>query len=486
MEEFPTEILERILSYLQLETLEVLFNVCTRWADIICRRHFQPFLASQEYNVVKNMEREGWSKATSDCSLIRTTYFKVRELERNWESVSPSVVTGSLGEYAAGDTSSRISCCLSYGDKVYLGRQDCSIEVFSISNMQRLHFLESEETDTDQVPGVLSRGCNMVLHGSTLAATNSQRTKVLLYALESDQLVGSISNRLSYIYGLALCDKLLVVLSGWCILSWRVDSARPEQVRGRFLGMFPDFQPTEEFQNWLEVHSAVSNNHWLVTRATRLRNTGGGSISFLHTRRIGPDGHLGPVQRPAETMFPESVVEVTDLILNQDDLLAALVVEKCKEVGDATLPLRHSVQITCLSSGALIASLSSENLFSSVHVPICWLEHWLYLKVVPTPFPDELDVLDDGESDDLTVSLERWNLKSGLKERNVNIKITSGNDQLILQQSRLIVISTKFSNRAEVEASYYFDDDIEEEIPPKFSSKVAILNFWKSNTSVNL
>jgi len=480
MEYIPTEVLERILSYLQLETLEVAHRVCSRWAQLINRRHFQPFLASQDYNIVKSLEKEGWSGDVDDDSLIQSSYTKVRELERNWSGVSPRRRVESLGEYSVGDTSAKISCVTEFRDKLYLGRQDSQIEVFSLASLARMYMLESEESQENlEMPGVLSRGCNLVRSSCTLACTTSTRSKVLLYSLETDELVGAISNKLSHVYSLALTDRLLVCLSGWCLLSWRVDTNRPETVRGKFLGMFPDFQPTEEFQNWLEVHSAVINRFWLVTRATRLKNNGEGSVSFIHCRRIGPDGHLGPVLRPNDTMYPESVVEVTDLKLNDKDLLASLVVEQCPgRVAEAPMLLRHSVQITNLSSGDIIAALSSENLFTSVHVPVCWIEDWLYLKVVPTPFPDDLDII-DAEVDDSCVSLERWNLKSGLKEKNMHTKISSGNDHLILQQSRLTIISSKFSNSAEVEASYYNDEEFPEEVHPKFTSKVEILDFWK-------
>ena len=60
--------------------------------------------------------------------------------------------------------------------------------------------------------------------------------------------------------------------SGWCCFSWRIDTDKPDTVRGRFQGVCPDFEPSELYQNWLEVHSAAINQDYLVTRAMRVEN----------------------------------------------------------------------------------------------------------------------------------------------------------------------------------------------------------------------
>ena len=43
-------------------------------------------------------------------------------------------------------------------------------------------------------------------------------------------------------YSLALAPRLLVCLSGWSILAWRVHTEKPDVVRGQFQTALPDLQ----------------------------------------------------------------------------------------------------------------------------------------------------------------------------------------------------------------------------------------------------
>merc|ERR1712110_214640 len=81
------------------------------------------------------------------------------------------------------------------------------------------------------------------------------------------------------------------------------------------MGLCPDFEPSDQYQNWLEIHSAALNSDYLVTRATRtLVNPAPANVSqtrsriFLHVRRIGPDGFIGPLLRPNDTALDFNVV----------------------------------------------------------------------------------------------------------------------------------------------------------------------------------
>ena len=49
----------------------------------------------------------------------------------------------------------------------------------------------------------------------------------------------------------------------------------PERVRGEFMGSMLDFEPDDNFENWLEAHEVAVNTNWLVTRASRMRILGG-------------------------------------------------------------------------------------------------------------------------------------------------------------------------------------------------------------------
>ena len=48
----------------------------------------------------------------------------------------------------------------------------------------------------------------------------------------------------------------------------------PENVRGEFMGSMLDFEPDDNFENWLEAHEVAVNSNWLVTRASRMRLLG--------------------------------------------------------------------------------------------------------------------------------------------------------------------------------------------------------------------
>ena len=60
METLPVEIVERIFTYLDLDTLDIVISVCVSWSKIITRRHFHPYLAAKEYSFGKYLARNCW------------------------------------------------------------------------------------------------------------------------------------------------------------------------------------------------------------------------------------------------------------------------------------------------------------------------------------------------------------------------------------------------------------------------------------------
>jgi F-box-like len=106
MESLPAEILEKIFSYLDLKSLELLVPTCQRWSDIIALRFYQPALAAQSAAVRRQLAAGGWQAAGKNSpALIRRLYRKVfHELPRRWRgvegghlsSVGPEII---LGEY---------------------------------------------------------------------------------------------------------------------------------------------------------------------------------------------------------------------------------------------------------------------------------------------------------------------------------------------------------------------------------------------------
>jgi len=223
----------------------------------------------------------------------------------------------------------------------------------------------------------------------------------------------------------------------------------------------------------------VINSLWLVTRATRIRTNGTRSLSFVHCRQVGADGHIGPVLRKETAAMPEKVAEVTDMVLNDTNLLATLMVVK-PEPSSEEMPgagsQQHVIEVTDISSGNIVSSLSSESLFSSVRMPVSWRGDWLFVKVVPKPY-SAAEVGHQQDNDDFHLSLGRWNVRTDQMENIAYAKVGSCNDLVSVEAARLTVVSTEL-NVSELE----FDIDMEEaflpEIAPKFTTKVEVYNFW--------
>lgn len=495
MDLLPTEVVERILSYVDLETACGLENVCNRWYYIISRNHYQPYLIRQEHCIVQNLIKEGWKTTSTDPDLISRLFRKVMfSLPDLWRIGKPQIQEKLVSEFFPGEMGCRVSDLAMYKKHLYLGFDTCEVKVYSLDTLESLYSLETQEEEED-VMEHLARGCQLVSHGRTLAVTSSARDKVKLYNMDTDEMVGEIETRLGPIYNIAMTDRLLVCLSGWSCLSWRIDSSRPDTVRGQFRGLFPDFLPTDEFQNWLEIHAAVININWLVTRATRVQTQPGArTISFLHCRKLGPDGHIGPVLRPEQAAMPETVVEVNTMALNSTSLLATLVMMKPTQSTNppANNPLHHVIEVTDISTGDLLASLPSQSILSSVKMPVCWRNEILFVKNVPNPNITELIYKDEGEeeSNDFEVSLAQWNVRSGEVEEILHAKVDSASDLINVESSRMVIVSTKFNPCSNLPGVEYNTDmetlaalelNLDQAFSPKMSTKVEVHDYWHAS-----
>lgn len=493
MDSIPTELLEKILSYLALPALTTLSHVCTRWREVITRRHFQPFLLNQEFSIKKQMMLEGWSRSGEDGPLARHLFWKVyKRLEEAWSSATPARRESVVGVFSPGDSPShRVTDMLVFKDKLYLAMEGCAVNVHQLGDFQHVDTLEGGE---DVAAEHLTRSCQLVRHCNTLAVSSPGRDKVRLYNCETDDLVGEIETRLGPIYNLAINSRLLVCLSGWSCLAWRIDSSRPETVRGQFQGMIPDFQPSEEFQNWLEIHAAVINNSWLVTRATRMRTQVGEgltrAVSFIHVRRVGPDGHIGDPINAGHEAMPDNVVELSSMTLSEESMLAVLVIVK-----GAGLPvhgvqsLGYVIQVLDVSTGSLVASLPTDSILASVQMPVCWTRGKLLVKIVPKPVGGFYS--SEETEDDYQISLASWDVKSNQLTSVPGAQVGSSMDLISVELARLVVVSTKFSHRplshveydTDLETLAHMEADLNPENGPKFTVKVELFDFWNLGES---
>ena len=496
LETLPAELLERILQWLELTCLVRMSQVNSRLRELVALRHYQPFLLAQEFSVTKQLRSSGWSEQCEDPQLIINLFWKVsRGLRVAWTEGRPSQREKVVGIWIPGDPGSyRVTDTALYRDKLYLGLETCSVDVYDLERLERLHSLEGSEAPLAGADH-LTRSCQLALCQNTLAVSSADRRKVRLYNCDSDEMVGEIETRLGPIYNLAINNRLLVCLSGWTCLSWRIDASRPDTVRGRFQGMFPDFEPSDEFQNWLEVHAAVMNPNYLVTRATRTRilhheaQSAPRSVSFIHVRRLGPDGFIGPVLRPGDTALDQSVVEVNTMCLSDTNLLALLVMSRQESESQAGVYyLRYIIQVMDIDTGNILAALPTQSILSSVQMPVCWRDGKLYVKIVPKPEGGFFSGSDEDEV--YQVSLACWDLEADSLNTVPAVQISSSSDHVNIEQSRLVVISTKFSHRpfnsfeADInletvaELEQFNPHNTNPETGPRFTVKAALYDFW--------
>jgi len=489
MECIPTELLERILSNLDLHDVAPMSHVCSRWREVITRRHFQPYLLDQEFSVKKQLRTAGWNQLCQDDTLIRFLFWKVyKQLDNAWGRSNPTRKESIIGVFSPGDAPSRrVTDMVVFRDKLYLAMEGCVVNIHDLNNFQQVDTLEADENVVEEH---ITRSCQLVMHSTTLVVSSPGRDKVRLYNLETDELVGEIETRLGPIYNLAMNNRLLVCLSGWSCLAWRIDSSRPETVRGQFQGMIPDFQPSDQFQNWLEVHTAVINNHWLVTRASRMRTQVGDgvnrAVSFLHVRRVGPDGHIGdPINSDQEAM-PDSVVEMSSMTLSEENLLAVLVIVKGGLAIGGVQHLGYVIQVLDISTGTMVASLPTESILASVQMPVCWFKEKLFIKIVPKPVGGFYSSEEGEDEDDYQISLAYWDIRSNKLTSVPGAQVSSSTDLISREEARLVVVSTKFTHRplshvefdTDLETLAQMEADLNPENGPKFTVKVELYDYW--------
>ena len=94
------------------------------------------------------------------------------------------------------------------------------------------------------------------------------------------------------IYDLAASTTHIICLASWSLIVWKL----PEQFSNSLVSLhispiiLHDFEPVQEFQNWLECHTVEMNSTYVVTLATRIRfppgNGGSQSESFINVRKF--------------------------------------------------------------------------------------------------------------------------------------------------------------------------------------------------------
>jgi len=495
MENLPTEVVEKIFSFLDISLLASFSHVCSRWREIVTNRHFQPYLCHQDFSVRKKLLECGWNPLCTDSFLIRTLFWKVfKRLKVSWRQNNPTVTTQLVGVFGPENASNqRVTDMAVFRDKLYLAMEGCVVKVHDLDDFEFLHSLEEGEEPHEGGGEHVTRTCQLVLDNNTLAVSSSSRDKVKLYNCQTDELVGEIETRLGPIYNLAMNNRLLICLSGWSCLAWRIDSSRPESVRGQFQGIIPDFQPSNQFQNWLESHVAVINSNWLVTRATRIRTnvTDGNnrSVSFLHVRRIGPDGHLSEPLPQYSTSMQENVVEMNSMTISDDKFLAILAMIKEDSVsGSGRSNLKYVIQVIDLGSSEVVASLPTDSILASVQMPVCWKNDKLIIKIVPKPVGGFYSTDEEEDESGFQISLASWDVDHNKMVSIPAAKVGSSTDLIVVEDARLVVVSTTFTLTplshleydSDLETLAHMEADFNPENGPQFTVKAEMYNYWNT------
>ena len=179
------------------------------------------------------------------------------------------------------------------------------------------------------------------------------------------------------VYSLALGPRTLVALSGWAVHQWTLDCFNPSSVSPTIQASFLDLPSIDGGQSWLEAHSALLSRDFLVTRATQLLGAPATAACYLQVRRVcSVTGVVSPsILRPESSALATDVLEMSDMALSTDGLLATLTMER----RDGTP--RYVVRIQDCDSGDLLAVLPQTDILASVQVfindfsihPICTL-----------------------------------------------------------------------------------------------------------------
>jgi hypothetical protein len=358
----------------------------------------------------------------------------------------------------------RVADIASYRDKLYLAcwrqPEGCTVRVYCLASLARRPDLAAGEADGEAAaPGPGPRSCQLAQHGRTLAVTAPDRHTVRLYDCATDALVGQVESGLGPVYSLALARRTLVCLAGWQVSSWSLDSARPGQPEAQ--GAFPDFQPSGQFQSWLEAHGAALGSGFLATRATRLSvGARPPAACFLQLRRLQPaTGALLPaVLRPGTAALGPRVLELADMCLGEEGLLATLTMER--PAAGPNTP-HYLVRVTNCETGEPVAELQQTDILSSVQMPVCWRDGHLYLKVVPQLAGEG----GGGEEEEFLVSLARWEPVAGVVTALSRPALPSSSALLTLETARIALLSTELV--------------VNQQEEPGFIVTLQVFDFWE-------
>ena len=363
METLPVEIVERIFTYLDLDTLDIVVSVCVSWSKIITRRHFHPYLAAKEYSFGKYLARNGWTLCCSDVGLITKLFRKVRQSPPvAWVISKPTVRTKILYQ--------RLDSMLSvwsmvYKDKLYVSNVQRKVEVYSLETLEMMYCLEIEENKVEYEYSCcqLSRHDIFGLvstHAKDLSKSECRRSsyKIWLFNLESVKLIWRIETKEPFLC-LVMNNTMLVGLFGSSCCSWMIASSLPVKVEN---------QPKEVFPSESKIRRVTINSKWLVALVLETAS----ETSTFQVRQLGPGAEIGEVKKLKCLAIPETHY-VGRILLGGENLLAVLEINESGHIPPEFY--ENFVKVVDAKTDTVLASFNQV-----VMDTVSWSDDWLFLK----------------------------------------------------------------------------------------------------------
>eukprot|EP00088_Acartia_fossae_P012585 TRINITY_DN1649_c0_g1_i5.p1 TRINITY_DN1649_c0_g1~~TRINITY_DN1649_c0_g1_i5.p1 ORF type:complete len:255 (-),score=58.68 TRINITY_DN1649_c0_g1_i5:172-936(-) len=249
------------------------------------------------------------------------------------------------------------------------------------------------------------------------------------------------------------------------------------------MGSMLDFEPDDNFENWLEAHEVAVNTNWLVTRASRMRilEQGGMRIThFLNVRMISNSGYVGPVVRPSSSRLPDTVYETTCMALSEGTGNLLAVGWRVLEEGVMT--------IMDLKTGDRIHTIQSHHFLSSIQIPLKWEDDKLFLKIIPVRGAQRSD--SDTDVDDFGVSLGYLDLADRRLKVIPGLVFNCSRDLIYLDRTTVYGVSTKLDrldNDCSEETHIDLNIDLEsyallmseeDNYCPVYIASLTVYDFW--------
>eukprot|EP00096_Caligus_rogercresseyi_P007128 TRINITY_DN2465_c0_g1_i1.p1 TRINITY_DN2465_c0_g1~~TRINITY_DN2465_c0_g1_i1.p1 ORF type:complete len:464 (-),score=97.94 TRINITY_DN2465_c0_g1_i1:1251-2642(-) len=433
----PEEILVQICSYLDEGSLLNLHESCSSASNVsgaivLLFNRYLRSMATLDYVLGKKYKDEGWSYESSSDQLIYSLFRRTYNLLNAKSLKAHSARVDLIGLANNEDfPQRRVTSFVVYKDKAYLSLNDSSVESRNLSDLSKCLSVLLQPFDGVFPDYVLTKGCQIHIKDQLLGAADTRRQKLFLWNLETEFILSEISiYETGFPYDLKMNSKNVFILSGFSLIVWRIDPQLG--VRSSRPIVIPEFD-TED--NWLERHSLQVSEDYVVTKSTYFE--GPGNVNYIHIRRCGPDGFIGPIIRNITCSKTNSI---TDFCLSPSNLLVLFYSNRRPLV----VFQRQIIEVMNISTGEVVSQIPPRQF--SLLLPIAWIRDELYLKVVLQASKNALKI-------------ERWSMKS--KSFGILEDITLDNiaDLIHIGLSHVVKIFNEFPVTPHLENYDHYDYD---------------------------